>query len=52
LRKEKVFNEGFELYIDNKKLNGFMDFFYKGIFYDDKRGSFLKLITYIQIKSK
>jgi collagenase-like PrtC family protease len=30
LRKEKEFNESFDLYIDNKKLNGFMDFFHKG----------------------
>lgn len=29
-RKEKEFNESFDLYIDNKKLDGFMDFFYKG----------------------
>ncbi len=29
-RKEKEFNESFDLYIDNKKLNGFMDFFHKG----------------------
>ena len=30
LRDEKVFNESFDLYIDNKKLDGFMDFFHKG----------------------
>ena len=30
LRNEKAFNESFDIYIDNKKLNGFMDFFYKG----------------------
>jgi hypothetical protein len=30
LRSEKAFNESFDLYIDNKKLNGFMDFFHKG----------------------
>ena len=30
LRNEKAFNESFDLYIDNKKLDGFMDFFHKG----------------------
>ncbi len=30
LREEKAFNESFDLYIDNKKLDGFMDFFHKG----------------------
>ncbi len=30
LRKEKAFNESFDLYIDNKKLNGFLDFFHRG----------------------
>ena len=30
LRDEKAFNESFDLYIDNKKLDGFMDFFHKG----------------------
>ncbi len=30
IRKEKAFNESFDLYIDNKKLDGFMDFFHKG----------------------
>jgi collagenase-like PrtC family protease len=30
LRQEKAFNESFDLYIDNKKLDGFMDFFHKG----------------------
>jgi collagenase-like PrtC family protease len=29
-RKDKEFNESFDLYIDNKKLDGFMDFFHKG----------------------
>ena len=30
LRKEKAFNESFDLYIDNKKLDGYLDFFAKG----------------------
>jgi len=30
LREEKAFNESFDLYIDNKKLDGFMEFFHKG----------------------
>jgi hypothetical protein len=30
LRNEKAFNESFDLYIDNKKLNGFLDFFHQG----------------------
>ncbi|MBI3139621.1 MAG: U32 family peptidase [Sphingobacteriales bacterium] len=30
IRKEKAFNESFDLYIDNKKLDGFLDFFHKG----------------------
>jgi hypothetical protein len=30
-RKEKAFNESFDLYIDNKKLDGFMNFFHKGL---------------------
>lgn len=30
IRKEKAFNESFDLYIDNKKLNGFLDFFHQG----------------------
>jgi hypothetical protein len=30
LRHEKAFNESFNLYIDNKKLDGFMKFFYEG----------------------
>ncbi len=30
LREQKEFNESFDLYIDNKKLDGFMDFFHKG----------------------
>ena len=29
-RKEKEFNESFDLFIDNKKLNGFIDFFHQG----------------------
>ncbi len=29
LREKKEFNESFDLYIDNKKLNGFMDIFFK-----------------------
>ncbi|HQQ93747.1 MAG TPA: U32 family peptidase [Bacteroidia bacterium] len=29
LKKKKEFNESFDLYIDNKKLDGFMDLFYK-----------------------
>lgn len=30
LRKEKDFNESFDLYIDNKKLDGFLEYFAKG----------------------
>ena len=30
LRNEKEFNKSFDLYIDNKKLDGFMEFFHKG----------------------
>jgi collagenase-like PrtC family protease len=30
LREKKAFNESFDLYIDNKKLDGFLDFFHKG----------------------
>jgi len=30
IRKQKAFNESFDLFIDNKKLNGFIDFFHKG----------------------
>ncbi|HEX4875240.1 MAG TPA: U32 family peptidase [Chitinophagaceae bacterium] len=30
VRKNKAFNESFDLYIDNKKLDGFLDFFHKG----------------------
>lgn len=30
IRKQKEFNESFDLFIDNKKLDGFMDFFHKG----------------------
>lgn len=30
LRGDAEFNESFNLYIDNKKLDGFMDFFYRG----------------------
>lgn len=30
LRATKEFRESFDIYIDNKKLNGFMDFFYDG----------------------
>lgn len=30
IRKEEAFNTSFDLYIDNKKLDGFLDFFHKG----------------------
>lgn len=30
LREQKEFNESFDLYIDNKKLDGFMEYFHKG----------------------
>lgn len=35
IRKQKAFNESFDLFIDNKKLDGFLDFFHKGLCHRD-----------------
>lgn len=37
LRHKKEFNESFDLFIDNKKLDGFMDFFHQGHCHRDCR---------------